>query len=234
MASAIGDSTVLKPVRIEHIMDFVSSIGGSLVGNRSQAGPISSANAYVESGAASDAGIGTSNGKTQFGSKAANDVSTCLLDIFKQTLAEADSYLVLFEARVKLEDEYVRGLKAISDKARDTISKLDNKMSASMSLDPSKAELPKARLVWRELLQNHLIEMDARMHYAETLRQGVVAPLTMYRDAQERIRKRVKDDLKTSIAAYDDMRFHTLPRAKKAYDKKCDEVRVIYKPEESL
>lgn len=73
----------------------------------------------------------------------------------------------------------------------------------------------------------YVTELDARMHYIETLRQSVIAPLSLYRDAQERIRKRVKDDLKTSISAYDDMRHHTLPRAKKAYDKKCEELEQV-------
>lgn len=46
----------------------------------------------------------------------------------------------------------------------------------------------------------------------------------MYRDAQERIRKRVKEDMRTSIGKYDEMRHTTLPRAKKAYEKRCEEV----------
>lgn len=69
-----------------------------------------------------------------------------------------------------------------------------------------------------------LSELDARLTYIETLKQGVITPLTMYRDAQERIRKRVKEDLRTSIGKYDEMRHTTLPRAKKLYEKRCEEV----------
>lgn len=68
------------------------------------------------------------------------------------------------------------------------------------------------------------VELDARVTYIETLRQGVIAPLTLYRDAQERIRKRVKEDLRTSIGKYDEMRHTILPRAKKTYEKRCEEV----------
>lgn len=37
----------------------------------------------------------------------------------------------------------------------------------------------------------------------ESLRHAVIAPLIAFRDAQERIRKRVKEDLKTSSHDYD-------------------------------
>ena len=114
-----------------------------------------------------------------------------------------------------------------------------------MYIESGGAQLPKARQAWKVLREDYLrgeqggkgasmskggrsplpaTEIDARMHYVETLRQGVIAPLTVYRDGQERIRKRVKEDLKMSIGRYDEMRNSTLPRTKKTYEKRCDEV----------
>jgi hypothetical protein len=120
-----------------------------------------------------------------------------------------------------------------------------------MYIEPSRAEMPKARQAWKGLRENYLrgearvwyerlptmdvlltslcpdlasLELDARYHYIEALRQGVIVPLLAYRDVQERMRKRIKEDLKTSIGRYDEMRNYTLPRARKNYEKKCDEV----------
>lgn len=201
-------------------MEFVNSLGGTLTGHRQPHS--SSLNVVADStGSQSDSGPSRVNAS---GGRSAHDVNHNLLDIFKSTLGEADSYLALYESRVKLEEDYVRGLKAMTEKSKNAIVQLDARIAASMSLDPGGADLPKARLAWKEVSENHLREIDARLHYIEALRQSVIVPLTVYRDAQERIRRRVKDDLKTSIAAYDEMRQSTLPRAKKVYDKRCEEV----------
>lgn len=207
-------------------MDLVNSIGGSLVGHRQNAAAAAAATSsgfFHDSNAASQSDSGPS-GNNHSNSKLAGNVSSNVLEIFKSTLIEAESYLSIYEIRVKLEEEYIKGLKNMIEKSKDSIVKLDARIASSLSLDPGGADLPKARLAWKEIGENHLREMDIRMHYVETIKQGVITPLTVYRDAQERIRKRVKDDLKTSISAYDEMRQSTLPRAKKVYDKRCEEV----------
>ena len=61
----------------------------------------------------------------------------------------------------------------------------------------------------------------------DTIRQAVVTPLSAFRDSQERIRKRVKEDLKTHLSNYDEMRNVTLPRIKRQYDRKCEEVEAL-------
>ncbi|UZJ55308.1 hypothetical protein CBS101457_004628 [Exobasidium rhododendri] len=156
--------------------------------------------------------------------KSASDVSNAILEIFRCSLSEAESYLATFEAKLKLEEDYVKGLKMLSDRSKDSMVKLDARITASTFVEPSRAELPRARQAWKGLRENSLREIDARLYYIETMRQGVTLPLTVYRDAQERIRKRIKEDLKTSIGRYDEMRNHTLPRARKTYEKRCDEV----------
>lgn len=90
-------------------MELVNSLGGTL--NR---------NALADPSSSSEAG------GSKAGVKSATDVSTAILDIFKCSLVEAESYLATFEARLKLEEDYVRGLKVLSDKSKDSMLKLDS------------------------------------------------------------------------------------------------------------
>jgi hypothetical protein len=193
-------------------MDFVNTISGSLTGHRQNNSAVMSSASLLHD----------SNGALQHSAASVND---SIVEIFKTTLAEADSYLAAFEQRVRLEEDYVRGLKALIEKSREAVSRLDVRIASQISsLDKQRGELPKARRAWKEMLDNDLRELDSRTHYLETVKQGVIAPFAVYRDAQERIRKRVKEDLKTSIQAYEEMRTSILPRAKKTYEKKCEEV----------
>jgi hypothetical protein len=57
--------------------------------------------------------------------KTATDVSNGILDIFRCNLSEVESYLSTFEARLKLEEEYVKGLKILSDRSKDAMVKMD-------------------------------------------------------------------------------------------------------------
>jgi hypothetical protein len=47
-------------------------------------------------------------------------------------------------------------------------------------------------------------------------------------ETQDRTRKRVKEDIKESIAAYSDFAESQLPKLKRAYLRKCQEVEVRY------
>ncbi len=68
----------------------------------------------------------------------------------------------------------------------------------------------------------------------ETVRQSVVAPLTTFREAQERIRKRVKEDLRQHLSAYDEMRGATLPRVRAKYERKCEEVEQLRAQQQAI
>ena len=46
------------------------------------------------------------------------------------------------------------------------------------------------------------------------------------KETQDRTRKRIKEDIKDSTLAYQEYADHNLPRAKRAYLKKCQEVEV--------
>ncbi len=62
------------------------------------------------------------------------------------------------------------------------------------------------------------------------LREGVVRGLVEVRDVQARIRGRIKEDLKMAEDMYGEMAEHRLPRLKKAYLRKCQEVEVSGRP----
>lgn len=55
----------------------------------------------------------------------AGDACSALNETFRLSIAEAESYLALYEARAKLEDEYVRGLRALTERQRVEDVKLD-------------------------------------------------------------------------------------------------------------
>ncbi|EPQ28825.1 uncharacterized protein PFL1_03628 [Pseudozyma flocculosa PF-1] len=156
------------------------------------------------------------------GPTSASDIAASLLETFRAILDEVDSYVGLYEGRLKLEEDYMRNLKQLVDRQRELDVRVDAKMVSATGLLPD--TMPGLRQSWRELRDNDLRELDARAHAIETIKQAVLTPLLAFRDSQERIRKRVKEDLRTSLAHYDDMRNIHLPRVRRAYEKKAEEV----------
>ncbi|KDN48220.1 RhoGAP-domain-containing protein [Tilletiaria anomala UBC 951] len=157
-------------------------------------------------------------------SAAPADLSSAIIDAFKATLREAEAYTSFYESRLKVEEDYLKAFRSMVDKQRELDSKIDGKGMRNAVVAKPRATL---RGAWHELRENDLRELETRSHMADTIRQGVLTPLIAFRDAQERIRKRVKEDLKTHLSNYDEMRNVTLPRIKKQYDKKCEEVETL-------
>jgi hypothetical protein len=90
------------------------------------------------------------------GVKSATDVSTAILDLFKCSLSEVESYLSTFELRLKLEEDYVKGLKGLIERSKDSMVKLDARIASAMYIDPGGAELPRSRQAWKMLRENYL------------------------------------------------------------------------------
>ena len=82
------------------------------------------------------------------------------------------------------------------------------------------------RVAWRELRDNVEREAEARTAFANTIRMDVLPPLKALREEQERTRKRIYEDLKDGTSAHIDYLENTLPRLKRQYLKKCQEVEV--------
>lgn len=54
-------------------------------------------------------------------------------------------------------------------------------------------------------------------------KSSVLQPILQFRDAQERIQRRVRDDLRTSVEDYDEMLNVTLPRIRRNYERRCED-----------
>ncbi|PWN24474.1 RhoGAP-domain-containing protein [Jaminaea rosea] len=154
----------------------------------------------------------------------ADIVSSSLLTAFKVSLDEVESYLVGLEARVKCEEDYVRALRTTLDKGRETEAKLDTRVGSVASTLPGASNLPSMRKAWKELQADTRQQIDVRLKFIETLRQSTIIPLRSFFEAQDRIRRRVKEDLKSSLADFEDMRHNHLKRIRKQYEKACETV----------
>lgn len=65
--------------------------------------------------------------------------------------------------------------------------------------------------------------IDVRLNTLMDCKRLVLQPVVQFRDAQERIRRRVKDDLKNCVDDYEEMLHTTLPRIRRTYEKRCEE-----------
>ena len=86
------------------------------------------------------------------------------------------------------------------------------------------------RVAWRELRDNVEREAEARTAFVTSLKGQILPPLYALRETQERTRKRIKEDLRDSTQAHQDYAENVLPRLKRTYLKKCQEVEVSYPP----
>ncbi|KAF9015462.1 hypothetical protein BDQ17DRAFT_1341106 [Cyathus striatus] len=124
-----------------------------------------------------------------------------------------DSYLVFFQERKRIEDNYV-----------DSLRKLYKRMkSVDASLD-ERSELSTTRSAWSEVLENVDREAQTRNAFCATLTTDIINPLTALKEIQERTRKRIKEDLKESGAAYNEYAETMLPKLKSKYTKKFQDV----------
>ncbi|PPQ63698.1 hypothetical protein CVT24_004278 [Panaeolus cyanescens] len=124
-----------------------------------------------------------------------------------------DSYLNFFQERKKIEETYVESLR-----------KLHRKIKSADALLDDKGDLSTIRSVWSEVVENVDREAQARQALCATLTSDVIVPLTTLKDTQERTRKRIKEDLKDSSAAYNEYAETMLPKLKSRYAKKYSEV----------
>ncbi|CDW98846.1 hypothetical protein [Sporisorium scitamineum] len=166
----------------------------------------------------------SSNGYYSDGTvSSASEISSSLLETFNTILSEADSYITFLEGRIRLEEEYIRNLKHSLERQKELDAKVNSRIAGDVGLMADAQRYPSLRRTWLEIRQNDQRELEARSYMVQTCRQGVLAPLLAFRDSQERIRKRVKEDIRNSLAQYDEMRNSSLPKIRRAYEKKAEE-----------
>lgn len=125
----------------------------------------------------------------------------------------SDSYLAFFQERKRIEETYVESLKRLHRKIKYVDSQLDDR-----------SDMATARRVWGEVVDGVEREAHAREAFVATLTVDAINPLTSLKDTQERTRKRIKEDLKDSSAAYNEYAETVLPKLKSRYTKRFFEV----------
>ncbi|THH12879.1 hypothetical protein EW146_g7284 [Bondarzewia mesenterica] len=142
-----------------------------------------------------------------------------------------DSYISFFQERKRIEELYVESLTRLHHKAKAIDTYLDDHI-----------ELNTTRRAWNEVRDNvergtvHLAdrnkiftisgttETQARQAFLNTLLGDVLTPLANIRETQDRTRKRVKEELKESASMHADFADNQLPKLKRQYLRKCQEV----------
>ncbi|KAE8234361.1 hypothetical protein CF326_g592 [Tilletia indica] len=158
--------------------------------------------------------------------RTASGLATVLTSALQSMLSESDSYSALFESRIKHEEHFISALRSAIEKQNEIDGKTEAKsLSAYSALFASGSAT--LRATWRELRENQTREIEMRQSLVDSLRYNVVSPLQNFRESQERIRRRVKEDLKVSMADYDQMRDNTLPRLRRSYEKKCEQLEQV-------
>ncbi|KAI6045164.1 hypothetical protein EDC04DRAFT_2889347 [Pisolithus marmoratus] len=126
----------------------------------------------------------------------------------------SDSYLSFFQDRKRIEEVYVESLLKLHRKIK----------SVDAWLDDRSTELSSTRRAWSEVVDNVEREAQTRQAFLTTLTEDAVNALTTLKETQERTRKRIKDDIKESSNAYTDYADNMLPKLKRNYLRKCQEV----------
>ncbi|KAJ7275432.1 hypothetical protein B0H12DRAFT_1087305 [Mycena haematopus] len=134
-----------------------------------------------------------------------------LFDLHLRALT--DSYIAFFQERKRIEESYV-----------DSLLRLHKKIKSIDAFLDDRTELSTTRSAWNEVRDNVDRESQARQAFLSSLSVDVIIPLTSLRETQDRTRKRIKEDLKTAGAAYNDFAENGFPKLRSKYVKKFAEV----------
>ncbi|TFK57655.1 RhoGAP-domain-containing protein [Heliocybe sulcata] len=124
-----------------------------------------------------------------------------------------DSYIQFFQERKRIEEVYVESLLKLHKKAKTIDTYLDGRAESSTT-----------RSAWSEVRENVEREAQTRQAFLATLSVDVLNPLSALRDTQDRSRKRIKEDIKESTNAHVEYAENTVPKLKRNYLKKCQDV----------
>ncbi|KAH9853026.1 RhoGAP-domain-containing protein [Lenzites betulinus] len=141
------------------------------------------------------------------------DVAQSATNLFEMHLRVlTDSYLTFFQERKRIEEQYVMALVRLHRKAKSIDAYFDDRI-----------ELSTTRVTWGEITDNVEREASTRTAFVENLGAHVIDPLANFKEEQDRIRKRVREDIKDAIMAHVEYGENVLPRLKRTYLKKCQE-----------
>lgn len=153
-----------------------------------------------------------------------SELASVLLEAFKTLLSESDSYVMYFEQRFRLEEEHLRSLKSMLEKQRELDLRINHKLAVTPGLLPDVNSLSGLRNAWGDMRLSEMWAVDLRLQALMEWKRSTLQPIVQFRDSQERIRRRVKDDLRACVEDYDEMRGTTLPRIRRMYEKRCEDL----------
>ncbi|GJN88220.1 hypothetical protein Rhopal_001185-T1 [Rhodotorula paludigena] len=135
-------------------------------------------------------------------------------EVHARLLRELDHYLAFFRRRHEIEQDYVDQLKKLSLRSAQQDRALDDEL---YNIVPT---------TWRKawLAVRTAVEDEVRSHKATA--DGLdrlTSTLSTFRDDRERIRRRVRDDLRTSSAEHADYR-SVVQRLRKTYERRVEEL----------
>ncbi|TKA53247.1 hypothetical protein B0A53_04103 [Rhodotorula sp. CCFEE 5036] len=134
-------------------------------------------------------------------------------EVHGRLLRELDSYIGFFKRRQEIEHDYVDALKKLS-RANDR---------GGTPEDDAFAQVPTS---WREAFAavRHAVEDEARAHRstAEGLDRLLVR-LSAFRDDRDRIRRRIKEDLRSTASEHGDYK-SVVQRLRKSYERKVEDL----------
>ncbi|KAI0793371.1 hypothetical protein C8Q75DRAFT_848735 [Abortiporus biennis] len=135
-----------------------------------------------------------------------------LFDAHLRLLSE--SYLNFFLERKRVEEIYIDNLLRLHHKFR----------SIDFNFDERAEIKPSLRSVWNEVRDDVEREAGARGAFLNTLNTDVINPIITFKETQDRIRKRIREDLKSAVEAHNEYITDTYPKLKRSYLKKSAEV----------
>ncbi|KAJ3556479.1 hypothetical protein NM688_g2008 [Phlebia brevispora] len=124
-----------------------------------------------------------------------------------------DSYLSFFQERKRIEEAYVEALLKLHRRCKTTDIYLNGGHDVPYT----------TRKAWDEVRDNVEREADTRKAFLESLSVEVINPLIALKDTQERIRKRIREDLKEAVAAHNDYAENVYPKLQRSYLRKAQD-----------
>ncbi|GJE85925.1 RhoGAP-domain-containing protein [Phanerochaete sordida] len=129
----------------------------------------------------------------------------------------SDCYIPYFIERRKIEETYIESLRKLHKRLKTTDTYFDDRYDPTLSKNTTRA-------AWAEVRDNLDRECDTRQALVASWSSEVITPLVGLKETQERIRKRIREDLKEAISAHADYAENVFPKLKRSYMKKSQDV----------
>ncbi|GJE85915.1 RhoGAP-domain-containing protein [Phanerochaete sordida] len=128
----------------------------------------------------------------------------------------SDCYLLYFQERRKFEQAHIEALENLSKRLKTIDVYFVDRYDPSLAKNTT-------REAWAELRNSLDRECETRKDFAASWTSEAIAPLTELKKTHERMRERIRKDIKNSVTAYTSYADSTLPKLKRNYIRKSKE-----------